>query len=103
MLASQRQGFRSVADYLTTFVHDPLEGKPGGQFSYSNNGYILLGTVIEAVSGQSYDDYVRQHIYQPAGMAHSAAYELDTDPPNLATAIWMHRTSLAAVTSSSWG
>ena len=40
----------------------------GSQWVYSNYGFILLGAVIEAVTGQSYYDYVREHLYQPAGM-----------------------------------
>ncbi len=45
----------------------------------------MLGAIIEAVSGQDYFEYVRQHIYQPAGMINTDAYELDRETPNLAT------------------
>src|SRR5262249_62012789 len=46
---------------------------------------MILGAVIEKVSGQSYFDYVRDHVYKPAGMADTDAYEMDQDTPNLAT------------------
>ena len=42
--------------------------KPGSQWAYSNYGYILLGRIIEKVSGMSYYDYVRIHIFEPLGM-----------------------------------
>lgn len=42
--------------------------EPGSQFSYSNYGFVLLGAVIERVSGESYYDYVHAHVYAPAGM-----------------------------------
>jgi CubicO group peptidase (beta-lactamase class C family) len=53
---------------MTPFVLKHLDASPPGEFSYSNSGYILLGLVIEAVSGQSYHDYVQSHILNPAGM-----------------------------------
>jgi CubicO group peptidase (beta-lactamase class C family) len=45
---------------------------PSGKFLYSNDGYIVLGAVIQAVSGQSYDSYVRSHVLAPAGMIHTS-------------------------------
>src|SRR5207237_1365255 len=49
----------------------PLLGPPGGQFSYSNEGYALLGAVVEAVSGEPYARYVEERILAPAGMERS--------------------------------
>jgi len=46
----------------------PLEFKPGEKFNYSNSGYVLLGHVIEKVSGQSYEQFVRENIFKPIGM-----------------------------------
>jgi len=46
----------------------PLEFEPGENWKYDNSGYILLGYVIEKVSGQTYADYIRQHIFEPLGM-----------------------------------
>jgi formylglycine-generating enzyme required for sulfatase activity len=75
---------RSVADYVPLFMDTPLLFEPGARFGYSNSGYIVLGLIIEAVTGQDYYDYVREHIFEPAGMVNTAAYELDAGTPNLA-------------------
>jgi len=48
-----------------------LLGPPGARFSYCNEGFALLGVIIERVSGQEYEAYVQRHILDPAGMAHS--------------------------------
>jgi CubicO group peptidase (beta-lactamase class C family) len=45
-----------------------LEFEPGARWEYSNYGFILLGAVIERVSGESYYDYVARHVFAPAGM-----------------------------------
>ncbi|MGR4866239.1 serine hydrolase [Caulobacter sp. LARHSG274] len=49
----------------------PLEFEPGAKYAYDNTGYILLGYVIEKVSGEPYADYVGKHIFTPLGMKDS--------------------------------
>jgi D-alanyl-D-alanine carboxypeptidase len=46
----------------------PLEFEPGSKYAYDNTGYILLGYVIEKLSGETYADYVTKHIFAPLGM-----------------------------------
>ncbi len=46
----------------------PLLSKPGEKFSYSNTGFVLLGMIIEKVSGQGYDEFLSENIFEPAGM-----------------------------------
>jgi len=59
-------------DALIGSVADkPLEFAPGSRWRYSNTGYILLGRVIEVVSGESYNHYVRTHLLDRAGMSHT--------------------------------
>ena len=53
---------------ISRVVGQPLEFTPGSQYHYCNVCYMILGRVIEEVSGQSYADYLTQHIFQPAGM-----------------------------------
>ena len=56
---------------------DELAFEPGSRWSYSNTGMLLLGVVIESATGQDYFDYVREHVYAPAGMERSDCYEMD--------------------------
>ena len=60
------------------------EFTPGERFRYSNTGMLLLGVVIESVTGESYFDYIRENIYRPAGMTGSDCYEMDYPVENLA-------------------
>ncbi len=79
-----RSELRTVADYLKLFVATPPELPPGTRHRYSNAGYVVLGALIEQVTGQSYYDYVRQSIYQPAAMPDTDHYELDLPIANRA-------------------
>ena len=75
--ATPKDKLRSLRDYLPLFAGKPLEFEPGARTRYSNAGYILLGLVIEKLSGMSYDDYVRTKIFAPLSMNDTAAYESD--------------------------
>jgi CubicO group peptidase (beta-lactamase class C family) len=81
---SSRALYRELSD-MKPLVHSYQPSfQPGSRYAYSNTGYLLLGAVIEKVAGQNYYDYIRQHIYQPAGMTHSDSYPLDEPVENLA-------------------
>lgn len=79
-----RDQIRNVNDYLGLFADDPLLFAPGERSEYSNAGYIVLGAIIERITGQSYDAYVRERIYLPVGMNDTGFYPLDRDVPNRA-------------------
>lgn len=81
---SSKDRLRAITDYFPLFVDKPLAFEPGKEFRYSNAGFMVLGAVVEKVSGQNYFDYVREHVYGPAGMVNTDAYEMDHDTPNLA-------------------
>jgi CubicO group peptidase (beta-lactamase class C family) len=83
--AARISSLRQVRDYLPLFVDDPLSFEPGARMQYSNAGYILLGAIIERVTGENYFDYVRNHVFKPSGMVDTDYYETDLDIPNLAT------------------
>jgi CubicO group peptidase (beta-lactamase class C family) len=70
------------AEVLASFQNKPLDFNPGERFSYSNSGYFVLGMIVEKVSGQSYEDYLREHILGPAGMSRTSTL----DPPDDADA-----------------
>lgn len=57
-----------LPDLLQLFSAKPLQFKPGSRFNYSNSNYVLLSAIIEKASGQTYADYLQQHIFQPLGM-----------------------------------
>jgi len=61
----------SVEKTIQLFKYKPLEFTPGEKFSYSNSGYILLGYIIEKVSGKSYEDYLKENIFQPLNMVNT--------------------------------
>ena len=65
---THRLELRTLQDYVKLYGKRDLKFEPGSQWDYSNYGFVLLGVIIEKVSGQSYYDYVREHIYVPAGM-----------------------------------
>lgn len=75
---------RKLSDYLPLFADAPLEFEPGTSQRYSNAGFVVLGLIVEKVSGQSYYDYVRDHIAKPAGLTDTASYAVDDDVPNRA-------------------
>jgi CubicO group peptidase (beta-lactamase class C family) len=82
--AAQREKLLTVAAHLPLFAGDPLKFPPGEKFQYSNSGYMVLGAIIEKVSGQDYYSYVQEHIYKPAGMRDTGFYEPGKEIPNLA-------------------
>jgi D-alanyl-D-alanine carboxypeptidase len=70
---AHRTDLRTLADYVKLYGKRGPEFKPGSQWAYSNYGFILLGAIIEKVTGHSYYDYVQQHIYRPAGMTRTGS------------------------------
>jgi serine beta-lactamase-like protein LACTB len=60
--------YARLLDGLAIFRNDPLLDEPGAKFHYTTYGYTLLGCVLESAAGMSYGEYVRDNIFQPAGM-----------------------------------
>lgn len=81
-----RANLRTLDDMMAMVRQDEkdVQFEPGSKWQYSNTGMMVLGKVIEIVSGQSYYDYVREIIYKPAGMTNTDCYELDKVNNNLA-------------------
>ena len=59
---------RTVSDWYALVRDRDLDFEPGTRQKYSNGGYVLLGAIVERVSGEDYYGYVRKHVYGPAGM-----------------------------------
>ena len=83
-LFEHREKFVDPVDYLGLIARQPKASEPGKQWSYSNSGYMLLGRIIENVSGENYSDYVQRHVFAPAGMDSSGFDSLDDVVPKLA-------------------
>lgn len=61
-----------VSDALARIASQPLAFEPGSRSSYSNEGYTVLGAVLEAVTGQTYYEVIQKVVFDPAGMADTA-------------------------------
>ena len=79
---AHRTQLRTIADYIKLYGDRAPKFEPGTHWEYSNYGFILLGAIIEKVSGQSYYDYVREHIYDPAGMTSTGSEPEDKPVPD---------------------
>ncbi len=77
-----RLNLREHADYVQLYGSRAPRFEPGTQFEYSNYGFVLLGALIEAVSGESYYDYVRENVFLPSGMTSTDSLPESEDVPN---------------------
>ncbi|WP_199621295.1 serine hydrolase domain-containing protein [Paenibacillus alkalitolerans] len=85
---------QSPRDFFPMFQNNQMKYVPGEKFSYSNSGYILLGLIIEEVTGIDFTTYVESNIFQRCGMTYSGYFSMDRLP---------ERTALGYIDSdSSW-
>ena len=70
---ARRLELRTLDDYVALYGERAPAFEPGSKWAYSNYGMVLLGVVVERVSGKSYYDYVEESIYKPAGMTLSGS------------------------------
>jgi CubicO group peptidase (beta-lactamase class C family) len=82
--STPKDRFRHNADFLPMFADQPLAFPPGTQRQYSNGSYVVLGEIVARISETDYYDYVRDHIFVPAGMKDTDSYETDVPVANLA-------------------
>lgn len=73
----RRSVLRMTQDYLALVAGERPTFAPGTATAYGNSGFVLLGGIIERVSGRDYYDHVRDHVCRPAGMARAAHLQLD--------------------------
>ena len=66
---AHRQELRTTSDYIRLYGARSLAFEPGERFEYSNYGFILLGAILERVSGEDCYTYVQKHIFDPAHMS----------------------------------
>jgi D-alanyl-D-alanine carboxypeptidase len=79
-----RLALREHRDYIKLYGSRGLRYEPGDHFEYSNYGFVLLGALIERVTGRSYYDYVRDHVFRPAGMTATGSLPESMEVPGRA-------------------
>jgi D-alanyl-D-alanine carboxypeptidase len=82
---------KTIDDLMEIIKKIPLDFEPGTGKQYSNSGFVVLGAILEAVTGRGYYDYVRDSIFSPIGMNSTDSYELDQIVPNLAVGYTYNR------------
>lgn len=82
---SDRDPYISRDDFIDALFASPLNHAPGEAYEYSNAGYTVLAAVIEDVSGQEYESFLRQAVLAPAGMANTGYRQLDWTRDQAAT------------------
>lgn len=79
---AHRLELKTLQDYVKLYGARDLQFEPGTKWEYSNYGFLLLGVLIEKVSGKSYYDYVAENIYKVAGMTDSGSEPQSVEVPN---------------------
>jgi CubicO group peptidase (beta-lactamase class C family) len=77
--ATRRVQLRSLVDMVALHGDRPPAFPPGTQQAYGNYGYVVLGRMVEVLSGEDFEQYVHRHIFEPAGMTATGFVEC-TDP-----------------------
>jgi CubicO group peptidase (beta-lactamase class C family) len=62
---------KTLDELIDYFKDEPMDFDPGEGFSYNNSGYVLLGKIIEVVSGTTYDAFLKENIFDPLGMTNT--------------------------------
>ncbi|WP_080846100.1 serine hydrolase domain-containing protein [Cytobacillus gottheilii] len=75
---------RKLQDFLPLFQNRKMKNAAGTAFHYNNAGYIVLGLIVEKVSGMIFSDYIEKFIFQKAGMTESGYFEIDELPERTA-------------------
>jgi CubicO group peptidase (beta-lactamase class C family) len=81
---------RELGDFVPLFVDQPLAFSPGSSQRYSNAGFLVLGLLVERLSGEKYRDYVARHICAPAKMTSTGYWAVDEQVPDRATGYTRH-------------
>lgn len=74
--------FNTLQEAMDMFINRPLMFEPGTKYFYTTYGYVILGRIIEEVSGTSYQEYMRKHIFDIAGMNNTGIEEINEDYTN---------------------
>ncbi len=72
-------------ELIDVFKDEPMDFDPGEQFKYNNSGYILLGHIIEVITGKSYANFIQKNIFDKVGMTSSYYGSMKKIIPNRAS------------------
>ncbi|KOS61746.1 serine hydrolase [Lysinibacillus agricola] len=75
---------RTSSDIIPLFIDKPMMYPTGDRFQYNNTGFVVLGLIVEAITGSSFDVYLNEHVFIPCGMLNTGYYELDRLPAQCA-------------------
>lgn len=87
---SNKNRYRKLEDYLPLFANDSLAFSPGSKYEYNGGGFVLLGLIIQNVTGENYYDYLQENIFDPIGMHNTKALEIDGVNYNTADGYSIH-------------
>ena len=75
---------RKSSDLIPLFIDKPMMYPKGEKFQYNNSGYVILGLIIEEITGKPFDVFLKEFIFEPCGMFDTGYYELDRLPAKCA-------------------
>ena len=75
---------RQNDDLLPLFIDKPMMYPKGTKFQYNNTGYVVLAMIIERLTRQPFDEYLRENVFEPCNMSGTGYYELDRLPAKCA-------------------
>ncbi len=84
-LESDKLKYKTVEDFAELFAKDTLLFTPGTDYAYSGAGFVVLGLIIEKVSGKDYYEYLKSNVFQTAQMYNTTELEIDSIVPNKAS------------------
>lgn len=82
--ATPKDQLKTIDDFLGLVKGQKPEFAPGTKWQYSNTGFLVLGKIIEVITGRSYFDFIDEDVYKPASMSHSGSFDLTKINRNLA-------------------
>src|ERR1051325_4346083 len=90
-IKAHRLELKTLQDYVKLYGERDLQFEPGTKWEYSNYGFLLLGVLIEKVSGKSYYDFVAENIYKVAGMTNSGSEPESVEVANRSKGYMRHQ------------
>ncbi|RPJ00847.1 MAG: class A beta-lactamase-related serine hydrolase [Candidatus Aminicenantes bacterium] len=91
-------------EVIRRFGTRPLDFEPGSRYSYSNTGYLILGRVVEKVSGRPFGEFLSRRVLEPLGLVHTA-YEPDPQGPAVARghmSFWLGAPEIVPLEGKGW-